>query len=64
MTSPDDIFPQLAGSKTYSSFNFHKGYYGIQMQKGVKKLHNIGVLKWPDKIKSYALWHDKLRLYI
>jgi len=27
MMLPDDIFPSLAGSKIYSSFDFCKGYY-------------------------------------
>ena len=36
MMSPDDIFPKLAGSKIYSSFDFCKGYYGIPMQKESK----------------------------
>jgi len=33
MLSPDDIFPRLAGSKIYSSFDFCKGYYGTSMQE-------------------------------
>jgi len=36
MMSPDDIFPRLAGSKIYSSFDFCKGYYGIPMQEESK----------------------------
>jgi len=36
MMSPDDIFPKLAGSKIYSSFDFCKGYYGIPMQEESK----------------------------
>ena len=34
--SPDDIFPMLAGSKIYSSFDSCKGYYGIPMQEESK----------------------------
>jgi len=34
--SPDDIFPRLAGSKIYSSFDFCNGYYGIPMQEESK----------------------------
>ena len=37
MMSPDDIFPKLAGSKIYSSFDFCKGYYGIPMQEESKE---------------------------
>jgi len=36
MMSLDDIFPRLAGSKIYSSFDFCKGYYGIPMQEESK----------------------------
>jgi len=36
MMSTDDIFPRLAGSKIYSSFDFCKGYYGIPMQEESK----------------------------
>jgi len=36
MMSPDDIFPRLAGSKIYSSFDFCKGYYGIPVQEESK----------------------------
>jgi len=36
MMSPDDIFPKLAGSKIYSSFDFCKGYYRIPMQEESK----------------------------
>jgi len=34
--SPDDIFPRLAGSKIYFSFDFCKGYYGIPRQEKSK----------------------------
>jgi len=60
MMSPDDIFPRLAGSKIYSSFDFCKGYYGIPMQEE----SNICMFNGSDEIQSYAFWHDKLRLHI
>jgi len=64
MMSPDDIFPRLAGSKIYSSFDFCKGYYGIPHAREVKRLHDICMFKESDEIQSYAFWHGKLRLHI
>ena len=60
MTSPDDIFPKLAGSKIYSSFDFCKGVLWHPHARGVKRLHNICVFKGSDEIQSYAFWHGKL----
>ena len=40
--SPGDIFPKLAGSKIYSSFDFCKGYYGIHMQEESKDYTTFG----------------------
>jgi len=34
--SPDDIFPKLAGSQFYSSFDFCKGYWAIPMEEQSK----------------------------
>ena len=66
MMSPDDIFPKLAGSKIYSSFDFCKGIMAspCKRTRGVKRLHNICVFKGSDEIQSYAFWHGKLRLHI
>jgi len=36
MTSPDDIFPKLAGSQFYSTFDFCKGYWAIPMEEKSK----------------------------
>jgi len=37
MTSADDIFPKLARSKFYSTFDFSKGYWAIPMEEKSKK---------------------------
>jgi len=37
MMSADDIFPKLAGSKFYSTFDFSKGYWAIMMEEKSKK---------------------------
>jgi len=42
--SPDDIFPKLAGSQFYSTFDFCKGYWAIPME---------------EKSKDYTLSHKK-----
>jgi len=34
--SPDDIFPKLAGSQFYSTFDFCKGYWAIPMEEKSK----------------------------
>ena len=36
MMSPDDIFPKLAGSQYYSTFDFSKGYWPIPMEEKSK----------------------------
>ena len=36
MMSPDDIFPKLAGSQFYSTFDFCKGYWAIPMEEKSK----------------------------
>jgi len=36
MMSADDIFPKLAGSRYYSTFDFCKGYWQILMKKNSK----------------------------
>ena len=33
MMSPDNIFPKLAGSQFYSTFDFCKGYWAIPMEE-------------------------------
>jgi len=36
MMSPDDIFPKLLSSQIYSTFDFSKGYWAIQMEEKSK----------------------------
>ena len=36
MISADDIFPKLAGSRYYSTFDFCKGYWQIPMEENSK----------------------------
>ena len=36
MMSPDEIFPKLAGSNFYSTFDFSKGYWAIPMEEKSK----------------------------
>ena len=36
MMSPDDIFPKLARSQSYSNFDFCKGYWAIPMEEKSK----------------------------
>ena len=45
MMSPDEIFPKLAGSNFYSTFDFSKGYWAIPME---------------DKSKDYTLMRFKV----
>ena len=64
MMSPDDIFPRLAGSKSYSSFDFCKGHYGIPTQQESKDYTTLYMFKGSDEIQSFAFWHGKLLLQI
>jgi len=62
MMTLGDIFPKLAVSKIYSSFDFCKDIMGSPCTRSQKTihLHNICVLEMPDKIQSYAFWHGEL----
>ena len=53
--SPDDIFPKLAGSKIYSSFDFCKGYYGIPMQDESKDYTTFVCSRGLMRFKVYGM---------
>jgi len=55
MMSPDDIFPRLAGSKIYSSFDFCKGYYGIPMQEESKDYTTFVCSRGLMRFKVYGM---------
>jgi len=64
MMSPDDIFPRLAGSKIYSSFDLCKGYYGIPMKEESKDYKTFVCLRGLMRFKVMPFGHGKLRLHI